>query len=209
MTHHGGCGCSRCRLGGAPIAFIITAIIIAIIVVQCGAAMPRYALQLRDGFAATGNKLRGSRGPEWDSGPEWASEPNWASESFHGGTHCKNDRLYATEDIDPVIATHSYEHADSIRDIYSQRSSSWGLSEFSSSGLPGDVGVDAGPFGIAEYGGSRVGMNDGLPSEWILPDTPVRWYKPAQADHYGPDGPVVYSDGLYSLTEPDHDPLTT
>jgi hypothetical protein len=118
--------------------------------------------------------------------------------------------MYSTADVDPLVTGQLYGHADDVRNVYAQRTSHgdvWGLVEFSSSGGFGDVGVDEGPFGLAEYGGRQVGFDDGIPEAWALPATPIRWYRPAQRDHYGPEGPTVYSEGLFSLTEPDHDVL--
>lgn len=119
-------------------------------------------------------------------------------------------RLYSTADVDPLIAGQMYQHADGMRNVYAQRTSHGdvhGLTEYSSSGGPGDVGVDVGPFGLAEYGGEIIGYDDGIPENYVLPSTPVRWYAPEKRDHYGPEGPTVYAEGLYSLQEPDHDPL--
>jgi hypothetical protein len=120
------------------------------------------------------------------------------------------NRLYSTADVDPIITGQLYEHADFVRNVYAQRTSHgdvWGLTEYSTSGAPGDVGVDVGPYGLDEYGGREVGFDDGIPAEWAFPSTPVRWYGPKQRDYYGIEGPTVYSEGLYTLSEPDHDPL--
>lgn len=117
-------------------------------------------------------------------------------------------RPYSTADVDPLIAGQLYGYSDGVRNVYAQRSAHGdGLAEYSSSGGPGDVGVDVGPFGLDEYGGREVGFNDGIPEQWAMPSTPIRWYAPKQRDHYGPEGPTVYSEGAYTLSEPDHDPL--
>jgi len=119
-------------------------------------------------------------------------------------------RLYSTADVDPLITGSLYEFSDGVRDVYAERTSHGdvrGLTEYSSSGGAGDVGVDVGPFGLDEYGGRAAGFDDGIPEPWSLPSTPVRWYAPRQRDYYGPEGPTVYSDGLYSPWVPDHDPL--
>jgi hypothetical protein len=124
--------------------------------------------------------------------------------------HAALSRMYSTADVDPLVTGQLYGHADDVRNVYAQRTSHgdvWGLVEYSSSGGSGDVGVDEGPFGLAEYGGRQAGFDDGIPEAWALPATPIRWYRPAQRDHYGPEGPTVYSEGLFSLTEPDHDVL--
>jgi hypothetical protein len=124
--------------------------------------------------------------------------------------HAALSRLYSTADVDPLITGQLYAHADGIRNVYAERTSHGdvhGLTEYSSSGGPGDVGVDVGPFGLVEYGGKEIGFDDGIPKPYNFPSTPLRWYGPRQRDYYGPEGPTVYSEGLYSLTEPDHDPL--
>jgi len=124
--------------------------------------------------------------------------------------HAALSRLHSTADVDPLVTGQLYGHADNVRNVYAQRTSHgdvWGLTEYSSSGGAGDVGVDEGPFGLEEYGGRQVGYDDGIPEAWALPSTPTRWYRPAMRDYYGPEGPTVYSEGLFSLTVPDHDPL--
>lgn len=124
--------------------------------------------------------------------------------------HAAFSRLYSTADVDPLVTGQLYDHADRVRNVYGQRTSHGdvqGLTEFSSSGGPGDVGVDVGPYGLDEYGGKEVGFDDGIPEMWQFPSTPVRWYRPKQRDYFGPEGPTVYSEGMYALTEPDHDPL--
>lgn len=120
------------------------------------------------------------------------------------------NRLYSTADVDPLITGRLYEFSDGVRNVYAERTSHGdiqGLTEYNSSGGPGDVGVDVGPFGLDEYGGRVAGFDDGIPEAWRLPSTPVRWYAPRQRDYYGPEGPTVYAEGLYTLSEPDHDPL--
>jgi len=126
------------------------------------------------------------------------------------GVYEELNRLYSTADVDPLITGGLYAHNDFVRDVYAERTSHgnvYGLTEYSSSGGPGDVGVDLGPFGLAEYGGREIGFDDGIPSEWQMPSTPVRWYAPKQRDYYGPEGPTPYTEGLYPVQEPDHDPL--
>jgi hypothetical protein len=118
--------------------------------------------------------------------------------------------LYSTAEVDPLVTGQLYAHAENMRPVYSQRTThanTHGLTEFSSSGSPGDVGVDAGPFGMAEYGGATIGGDDGIPEAYAFPSTPIRWYAPQRRDHFGPEGPTAYAHNLFSLTEPDHDPL--
>lgn len=119
-------------------------------------------------------------------------------------------RMYSTADVDPMITGQAFEYRDNTRSIYDQRSSHggvWGMQEFSSSGNPGDVGVDVGPDSLSEMEGSVHGYDDGIPEQWRMPSTPIRWYKPRQRDYLGPEGPTPYKDGLFNLFTADHDPL--
>ncbi|MFA6165780.1 MAG: hypothetical protein WC700_04130 [Gemmatimonadaceae bacterium] len=134
----------------------------------------------------------------------------WAEPAERRSVHAALSRMYTTADADPLVTGQLYEFSDGVRNVYSQRTSHGdvrGLTEYSSSGGPGDVGVDVGPNGLYEYGGDSAGYDDGIPEAWRLPSTPVRWYRPKQRDYYGPEGPTVYSEGLYAIAEPDHDPL--
>ena len=122
--------------------------------------------------------------------------------------HAALSRLYTTADVDPLVTGQLYNHADNVRNVYAERTSHGdvhGLTEYSSSGGAGDVGVDVGPFGLEEYGGRQIGFDDGIPEAWRMPSTPVRWYAPIKRDYFGPEGPTVYAEGLYSLFKPDHD----
>lgn len=120
-------------------------------------------------------------------------------------------KLYSSADVDPLITGNLYgDKVARTRNVYAQRTSHgdvWGLTEYSSAGGRGDVGVDVGPYGMNEYGGRSVGYDDGIPETWIIPSTPIRWYGPSQRDYYGIEGPTVYAEGMFPLTEPDHDPL--
>lgn len=117
-------------------------------------------------------------------------------------------RLYSTADVDPMITGQLYDYADGVRYVYAERSAHGdGLQEYSSSGDIGDVGVTVGPIGLNEYGGKEEGYDDGIPAQWAMPSTPVQWYSTKQRDYYGQLGPTVYAEGLYTLSEPDHDPL--
>lgn len=116
-------------------------------------------------------------------------------------------RLYTTDEVDPLVTGQLYAWRDNTRDIYSGRvshGSLYGLQEFSSATTPGAVGVDIGPLGLA---GPWVGYDDGIPENYAFPSTPIEWYRPRQRDFYGPEGPTPYVDGMYPLTEPDHEPL--
>jgi hypothetical protein len=116
---------------------------------------------------------------------------------------------YSTADVDPLVTGQLYAWRDDTRNVYGMRTShggKYGLHEFSS-GVPGEVGVDQGPWGLDEYGGRMVGYDDGIPEAWRLPSTPVRWYRPRQRDYWGPQGLTPYVVGLYSLREPDHEVL--
>ncbi len=116
---------------------------------------------------------------------------------------------YSTADVDPLVTGQLYAWRDDTRNVYGMRTShggKYGLHEFSS-GVPGEVGVDQGPWGLDEYGGRMIGYDDGIPEAWRLPSTPIRWYKPRQRDYWGPQGLTPYVVGLYALREPDHEPL--
>lgn len=120
------------------------------------------------------------------------------------------NRLYSTADVDPLITGHLYGYADDVRNVYSERTSHGdvhGLTEYSSAGGVGDVGVDIGPYGLDEYGGKQIGYDDGIPAPWAFPSTPVRWYAPNREDYYGLEGPTPFATALYELRVPDHDPL--
>jgi hypothetical protein len=146
-----------------------------------------------------------------DDAARGGDDDHGCSATSSRSVHAALGRLYSTADVDPLVTGQLYGHADNVRNVYAQRTSlgnAWGLTEYSSSGGTGDVGVDIGPNGLAEYGARhQIGYNDGIPEAWALPDTPVRWYRPAQRDYYGPEGPTVYSEDLFNLTEPDHDVL--
>jgi len=141
----------------------------------------------------------------------WCAEPVTEAWPSHNS--------YSSADHDPIITGQLY--ADRDRCVYASRTSLndvYGLQEYSSSGLPGDVGVDVGPIGLAvgpsgtssgTLPGTGVvsGADDGIPANWAFPSTPLKWYRPRQRDYYGPAGPTPYSEGVFALTEPDHDPL--
>ncbi len=116
---------------------------------------------------------------------------------------------YSTADVDPLVTGQLYAWRDDTRNVYGMRTShggKYGLHEFST-GVPGEVGVDQGPWGLDEYGGRMIGYDDGIPEAWQLPSTPVRWYRPRQRDYWGPQGLTPYVVGLFALQEGDHEPL--
>jgi hypothetical protein len=117
--------------------------------------------------------------------------------------------LYSTADVDPLVTGQLYEFRDNTRDVYANRTSDWGLHEFAPDTIPGGVGVDIGPNALAEYEGSSLGFNDGIPEQWAFPSTPIRDYVPKHADYTDKDGTptIVDGDALYELWVPDHDPL--
>ena len=151
------------------------------------------------------------------------------AENTHNASHRKSvyqtlSSMYSTADVDPMITGQAYTYRDNTRPIYDQRTSHggvWGLQEFSSSGNPGDVGTDVGPIGmfpgpeagvtvgpdgLVEYEGAVGTYSDGIPENWNMPSTPIRWYKPRQRDYVGPEGERPYAAGLFQLRSPDHDP---
>jgi len=119
--------------------------------------------------------------------------------------------LYHSEDVDPIVTGQLYTFRNNSRDVYTGRiatGSEYGLQEFSSSGAPGDVGVDVGPNSLVEYEDSVGRFDDGIPEAWAFPSSPYRWYRPdLKEDYYGMDGPELYNPkGLYPLYVPDNDP---
>lgn len=124
------------------------------------------------------------------------------------GTEVFSSKTFSsTEDVDMIVNGQLYADSDNKRAVYSERtaqSNQWGIQEYSSSTDSGEVGVDVGPYGLYEYGGKRAGYDDGIPAQWAMPSTPIRWYTPAKEDYYGADGPTVYADELFHLREPDH-----
>lgn len=125
-------------------------------------------------------------------------------------------KLYVSSDVDPLVAGQAYEYRDDTRPVYANRTAiagQWGLHEFASDSTPGTVGVDIGPNALAEYEGSTLGFNDGIPEPWQFPSTPLRMYTPLDAyqnanqDVVGPTGPKVQDRDLYAPWVPDHDPL--
>jgi hypothetical protein len=69
-----------------------------------------------------------------------------------------------------------------------------GLSEFSDGD---EVGVSL---------GAEESSNEGIPSNWILPSTPIKWQSGITDDHYGVDGISTGQTDIYSLGIPDHEP---
>lgn len=66
--------------------------------------------------------------------------------------------LYSTADVDPIVTGQLYAHRDFTRDIYGGRmghGDKHGLAEFGA-GVPGEVGVDVGPYGFYEYSPTGV-----------------------------------------------------
>ena len=120
------------------------------------------------------------------------------------------NRFYTSADVDPLIMGQAYEFRDYTRDVYSGRTGvggQWGLQEFTVDNQGGQTGVDVGPDALSEYEGSILGYNDGIPEQWAFPSTPMQWYRPRRADHYGHDGPAITNDDkLYPIFVPDHEP---
>lgn len=61
--------------------------------------------------------------------------------------------------------------------------------------LTPEVGVEIGPMSGSECG---------IPDRYAIPAEPICWGEPNEGDYYGPEGPTVNVDDMYSLTEPDH-----
>lgn len=114
-------------------------------------------------------------------------------------------RPWRTEEVEPLILGGMYSAVRPMRDVYSERMShddKQGMVEYSSSGLPGDVGVDVGP-------NEKPSYDDGLPEAWNFPTTPMQTYRSKSVDYYDTSlgQSVPFTEGMYSLIEPDHDPL--
>lgn len=129
-------------------------------------------------------------------------------------------RFYSSAEVDPLITGQLYDNrlaGAGRRAVYGQRTSHahhWGLREFEGGGVPGQAGVDVGPFGLTEYNfdGRPDVFDDGIPANWYLPSTPVKFYKPKGYDYYdvesgGVKPREVFGLPMYALREPDHDPL--
>lgn len=177
--------------GGLTCALIAATVVLIIIIARQRAPMTRPTFGPRAALAP-----RAASAPKAVLAP-----PAPPAASATPDPHQAYLRLYSAVDVDPIITGQRYASADSMRPMYAQRVShddSQGLVEFSSSGSDGDLGVSVGPPGVT--------YDDGIPSEWALPSTPIRWYRPAQRDYYGQEGPTVYAEGIYQLSEPDHDP---
>lgn len=124
------------------------------------------------------------------------------------------NRYYSTAETDPLVTGQLYERSRGAgpnhRWLYGGRTSGqWGLHEFST-GIPGDVGVDVGLLGERSYtiDGRQEVFDDGIPQNWYLPSTPIKWYKPTDADYYDlkKQQPAVCQKALHTLQVPDHDP---
>jgi len=77
------------------------------------------------------------------------------------------------------------------------------LSEYSSSGMPCDVGVSVGPIDD-----THVGINVGLPESWKLPSDPLKWHMLSKEDFYGYEGPTPYGNWFCNTTTQDNTVLT-
>ena len=120
-------------------------------------------------------------------------------------------RLYYSSDVDELITGTLYSATGRARAVYAERTShgdEWGLEEYADGGgVPGDVGYNVGPLGLAP-GCPSGKFDDGIPESWNMPSTPIQWYSAIGEDYYGSEGPTVYcGQGLQMLTEGDHDPL--
>ncbi len=81
------------------------------------------------------------------------------------------------------------------------------LSEYSSSGLPTDVGVSVGPVVLGAPEHSEGDLSDeALP--WVIPSSPA-YVGSVSEDYYGPEGPTLHRTDVYALAVPDHDFLTS
>jgi hypothetical protein len=134
----------------------------------------------------------------------------------------KKKTLYSGVEVDPIITGGLYQGRDCMRPVYGTRTADgdqWGLHPYCSS-LPEVAGEqtlfvdqsmkdnDSKPgiyYDIPESVQSGC-YDDGMPTNWNLPSTPIVWYKPLGEDYYGKEGITPYKTKLVSQSEPDHDP---
>ena len=148
--------------------------------------------------------------------------------------------MYYSDQVDPIVTGNLYQSVNNLRPVYTQRTAfglpKWDtqyastngqygyhaptgqLSEFNSNSATGDVGVTIGPTVYDKLTSINIGpvvfpteYDDGIPSEWNLPSTPMLSYYESHIpteDYYGPEGPTPYSlKGFNIPFEPDHEPL--
>jgi hypothetical protein len=132
----------------------------------------------------------------------------------------ENTKLYSTDEVDALITGQLYAGPRTAgvgrRLIYGANTSygnKWGMREFSA-GNPGETGVNIGPLGMQEYSpdGNQDIFDDGIPEEWQMPSTPMRWHHPQEGDYYDPNsqGPALQNGpSIIGIREPDHEPLFT
>jgi hypothetical protein len=102
--------------------------------------------------------------------------------------------LYSAADVDPIITANLHKNREEMKGEYTQRITEGG-SEF---GPNYDSNINI------SY--STQIYDDGMPSNWILPSTPIETYRPPVGDYYGDQGITPYTKDLYSQSEPDHEP---
>ena len=115
------------------------------------------------------------------------------------------DKIYYSDQVDPIVTGNLYQNVNNLRPVYTQRTAfglpKWDtqyasangnfgpkaptgqLTEFNSSGASGDVGVTIGPIVFP------TNYDDGIPSEWDLPSTPMLSFYESHiptADYYDP-----------------------
>jgi len=196
-------------LAAALLALLL--VLVAASAPQRRAACPRRRsrpLALPDRFAAGGGAARlpaATRAPRGCAPQEIAAEARARPEGNPLPV------LYTAEDADPLVMGELYEWARVRGGEYGQRTAHLGLDGLAEQGEAGDgagaprllpeVGVEAGPLPPPRLG------DDGIPAEWAFPSTPIAWYAAEARDHFGPEGATPHTVGMFSLTEPDHDPL--
>ena len=135
-----------------------------------------------------------------------------------------DDRVFATAAIDPIIEREAGRYAQQFRTSMigadlppcncapQSCACPWGVStarrllmgedavypEVPGEPLIPEVGSEVGPLEVADCG---------VPYDYAIPSDPICWDGQGEGDFYGPEGPSVYPQEMYSLTEPDHELL--
>jgi hypothetical protein len=127
-------------------------------------------------------------------------------------------KMHSTIDVDPLVTGQLYENREYMKNTYSSR-------DYDLESVDDIVWDDVNACHRRKYGNPPLSefksdgsilvepihsfVDDGIPKQWRLPSTPIKWHKACGEDYYGIEGPMVYTDGLYTLTEPDHLPLVS
>lgn len=109
-------------------------------------------------------------------------------------------RLYSAADVDSLITVNLKKAREDMKGEYTARTTD-GKVEFDDR-IP-DPDYDS---NLNVLYNTQV-YDDGMPTNWVLPSTPIEKYKPQVGDYYGEQGITPYTKDLYSQSEPDHEPM--